>query len=703
MKQFFGTGIGIAIGLMNALAQGPVYTTAQAAQGKTIFVQHCASCHGAALDDGEFAPPLRGAGFTQQWGGKTVEALFTYSRSRMPPSSPGSLGAEAYAQIVAYVLEANSVNAGVRDLPSDVTVLRTMTIPGGGGPQGPGGGLSPFATLPAAPKTTNPLDKLTLVTDAMLANPAAGDWLTWRRTYDGQGFSTLRQITKANIANLRVAWSWALPNGPNEATPIVHDGVIFVHAFGDRVQALDAATGDLLWQYARQLPKDIPASVKRGISIYGDKLITLTSDAHVVALHTKTGKVIWDKEVADYKSGMRLTGGPLVAKGKVMLGTVGRAEGGNFILALDAETGKEAWRFHTLAQTGEPGGNTWNNLPANKRNGGSVWVPGSYDAALNLAYFGVAQTYDTGPLMKPIGMPGVTNDGLYTDTTVAINPDTGKLVWHFQHLPNDQWDLDWAFERTLLSLPVNGANAKLILTGGKQAVYDAVDAATGKYAFSMDLGLQNVFLGIDAATGEKHINPKVVPGDGETKLVCPHAGGAKSWLPASYNPITKMLYVPLVESCMDLIPVGPDARGSLSSGVRWVLRPPIDSDGKYGRMQAIHLATRKVAWTERQRAPQSTGALATAGGVVFSGSLDRWFRAQDDTTGKTLWQMRLNDVPSNSPISYEVNGRQYVAVVVGNGGAQAATFPVLVPEIKNPPEHGAAIWVFELPQRGLGK
>jgi alcohol dehydrogenase (cytochrome c) len=182
-------------------------------------------------------------------------------------------------------------------------------------------------------------------------------------------------------------------------------------------------------------------------------------------------------------------------------------------------------------------------------------------------------------------------------------------------------------------------------------------------------------------------------------MVCPHAGGAHSWIPESYNPDTHILYIPMVESCMDLIPTPPGGRGSLSTGVNWALRPRPDSDGKYGRVEAVNMETRKVVWTERHRAPESSGALDTAGGVVFSGSIDRYFRAYDDASGKLLWEARLGDVPSNAPISYSVNGRQYIAIGVGNGSAQSATFPVLTPEIKNT-DRAAAVWVFELPQKG---
>jgi alcohol dehydrogenase (cytochrome c) len=674
----------------------PTYTREQATQGQAAYAQACASCHGQNLDDGQFGPPLSGTTFRQQWGSKSVEELFTYVSTKMPPASPGTLGNASYVQILAYMFRQNGLAPGTQALPSNVDALRTMVMPAS--PPGPGGGLTAAVSLPPPPPRANPLDKLAPVTDATLINPPDGDWLNWRRTLDAHGFSPLKQITKSNVDGLRVAWTWSLPNGPNEATPLVHGGVIFVHGYGDRVQALNAATGDLLWQYARRLPTDAPTTWKRSLALYGDRLYVPTSDTHIVALEMKSGTVVWDRQVADYKLGYGMTGGPLVAKGKVMVGTNGQAPGGNVIVALDADTGREAWRFNAIARPDEPGGDTWNNLPLEKRNGASVWVAGSYDPALNLAFFGVAQTYDTGPL-RNLADKSAKNDGLYTDSSVAINPDTGKLVWYFQHLPNDQWDLDWAFERHLVKLPVNGAVRTVAVTGGKQAIFDALDAETGKYIFSMDLGLQNVITSIDPTTGAKKIDPALVPGDGTTKLVCPHAGGAKVWLPSSYNATSKLLYIPLNESCMDLTPVAPGERGGLSTGVRFSLRPRPDSDGKYGRLEAINLETRKVAWIQRQRAPRTTGTLATAGGVVFAGSLDRVFAAYDDVTGKELWRARLNDVPNSAPMSYMTDGRQYIAITVGNGGPQAGTFPHLVPEILNPPEPGAALWVFELPAK----
>jgi alcohol dehydrogenase (cytochrome c) len=536
----------------------------------------------------------------------------------------------------------------------------------------------------------------------MLGDPAPSEWLAWRRTWDAHGFSPLTQINTSNVGNLRVAWSWSLPPGSNEGIPLVHDGALFVHGMGDRVQALDAKTGDLLWEYRRRLPQGVSPTVKRGMALYRDRLYIGTSDAHVIALDARTGMLVWDTPVGDTKVREGVAGGVLAARGKVMVGTtgtgVGAKPGGPQIVGLDAGTGAVAWRVNTIAQPGEAGGDSWNGMPISQRSGASVWTTGSYDPETGLAYFGTGNTYDTGPLMPPSSRPGITNDALYTDSTLAIDPDTGKLVWHFQHHPNDQWDLDWAFEQQLVRLPVRGQTRTLVVTAGKLGIFDAVDSGTGRFAFSIDVGLQNIVTEIDPETGVKTIDASLIPGDGKLKMICPHGAGAKNYLPASYNATSRTVFVPLTEACMDVFPIpGGAGRGALSSGVNWGIRPRPDSDGNFGRLQAINLETRRTLWTARHRAPQTSGVLATAGGVVFAGAFDRVIRAYDDANGKVLWQTRLNDVSSSSPISYSVDGKQYVAVVVGQGGFHAASYAVLVPELTSPPDRGAAIWVFTLP------
>jgi alcohol dehydrogenase (cytochrome c) len=566
-------------------------------------------------------------------------------------------------------------------------------------PRGGGGGLAPGATIPPAPARANPLQKVTPVTDPMLKNPGEGEWLTWRRTYDAYGFSPLKRINKTNVGELRLSWSWSLPAGQNATTPIVHDGVMFVLGFGDRVQALDAATGDLLWQYSRRLPQGVPPSHKRSLSIYGTRLYVPTSDVHIVALDVKTGRVVWDQAVGDPKTGVRLTGGTLVARNKVMVGTTGRTDGGNYIVALDTETGKEAWRFYAIARPDAPGGNSWNAMPLEKRNGGSVWIPGSYDPVRNLAFFAPGNTYDTGPLRDLVQADGVSNDALYLDSTLALNPDTGQLAWYFQHQANGQWDLDYAFERQVMQLRVGGAVRDVVVTGGKQMIFDILDVKSGQYLSSIDLGLQNGVVAIDPKTGAKRVSQELVPGDGQTKMVCPHVSGGRGWLPTAYDAATKILYIPITEACMDLVPVPAGERGSLSTGVRWTVRPRPASDGKYGRLQAINMETGKTVWIDRQRAPLTAGTLVTGGGVVFAGYLDRTLRAFDAASGAPLWSTRLNNAPSAPPIAYTANGREFVAAIVGPGGYQSMSYSTLVPEILNPAEPGAMLWVFEVPKR----
>ena len=500
-----------------------------------------------------------------------------------------------------------------------------------------------------------------------------------------------------------------MPVGADEITPLVHDGVVFIES-ANTIQALDGVTGDLLWQYARPLPEPLlngRNSVMRGLAIYQDKIYAPTADGHVIALNVKTGKPLWDHQVVVPLTGVyahsnhdfRLDGAPIIARGKVIIGVslgITNPTGGCFILGLDAQTGDEVWRFHTIARPGQPGGDSWNGAPVNQRYGSSVWTSGSYDPKLNLVYFGTGNTYDVATLLQPHPQKGASNDGLYTDSTVALDPDTGKLVWYYQHMNRDVWDLDWAFEQLLITLPVDGKPTNLLVTGGKMALFDAVDRANGKYQFSKDLGLQNLVSAIDPKTGKKFINPAFEPKANIDRLLLPDANGARNWPATSYDPDTHILYVPLAETCMDYTWVPGDAAQTAAGGldIRFTLRPRPDSDGKMGRIEAVNLKTKKVVWMYRQRAPIASAMLATAGGLVFSGAQDRQFTAHDAATGKVLWQSTLGAALSSTPVTYSIGGQQYVAVVAGNGGPVA--WPQLTPEIANP-VGGTTLWVFKLP------
>jgi PQQ-dependent dehydrogenase (methanol/ethanol family) len=700
MKTRFGGPLLVGVLVLGRAGAQDValsYTDAQADEGEALYRSGCVMCHGENLNDGPLGNPLKGPQFIQKFGGHDAGQLFDVMQRTMPSGSPGSLPAADYARLAAYILRENAVASGATPLPADFATLSHMLVPAGGFSFM---AYSPYTAKPAVDVAT-PLDGFEPVSDATLADPPAGDWLTWRRGYDGQGFSPLTQINTRNVKDLRLAWSWTMPAGSNENVPLVRDGTMFVYGYGDILQALDAATGDLLWEYRHRLEQGASAFHKRALAIHGDRIYIGSSDAHVVALDVRTGETVWDTRIGDFHQSEGINGGPLVAKGVVMVGTtatgVNAKRGGPQIVGLDEATGEVRWRVGTIPKPGERGGDSWNGVPWDERTGASIWTAGSYDPGTGLAYFGTGNTYDTGPLLVPDDDPNTTSDALYTDSTLAIEPVSGKLVWHFQHFPNDQWDLDWAFERQLVTLKIGGRERRVSLTSGKIGIYEGIDAQTGEFLFAIDLGLQNIVSEIDTHTGALTINRDVLPGDGKVHLVCPHGAGAKNFLPASFDQRTSMLYIPLNEACMDVFPVPGGGAGALSSGVNWGIRPRPDSDGKFGRLEALDLVSGKPVWVARQRAPQTSGVLATAGGLVLAGSLDRYVRAYDARDGRILWESRLNDVSSSSPISYSVGARQYIAVAVGQGGFHASSFLPLVPELKSPQNRGAAVFVFALP------
>jgi len=520
----------------------------------------------------------------------------------------------------------------------------------------------------ASPAAADPLAGLKPVSAAMLKAPAAGDWLQWGRTYDAQNYSPLKAINRANVKTLAPAWKAALQPGPSMPTPIVHDGVMFLQTTPDTVLALDAATGKELWRHAYK-PVGY-SSQKMGLAVAGGRLYVPTSDLHVIALDARTGAQVWDHEIpieapATKRTDFQLRSAPLVVGDKLIQGVTGSgAPGGGFIVGLDIATGREVWRFHTIARPGEPGGDSWNGLPLAKRSGASVWDQGSFEPALHLVYFGVGQTYDTGPLNKASGVAGTTRDSLYTDSTLALDPDTGKLVWHYQHLSNDQWDLDWVFERQLVTLKVAGRERRVVMTIGKMGILDALDAKTGAYLFSIDAGTQNVITAIDPKTGAKTTDPQRWPDPTKSTLICPSVSGARSWPATSFSQGTGLLYVPITQWCHTFAPTGYKL---LSSGVglSGAEHPDEPKSGNMGRLQAMDLAGHKLGWRHEQAAPVSTSVLATAGGVVFAGDLDPALQALDDRDGKVLWRAPLGDFPSSSVITYAVGGVQYVALVTG--------------------------------------
>jgi alcohol dehydrogenase (cytochrome c) len=548
------------------------------------------------------------------------------------------------------------------------------------------------------------LAKYTPVTDAMLRNPSPNDWLQWRRTYDAHGFSPLSQINKSNVKGLTPAWTWTLPDGTGEVVPLVHDGVMFVYGFNDHIQALDAVTGDLIWEYVHPPVTGAPwpgiaGTSRRNFAIYGDKLFYPTFDGHEVALDVKTGKVVWDHKISDRELPYRASSGPIAVNGKLIQGMTNCSRlqpGGCIILALDAETGNEAWRIHTIPKPGEPGDETWSEVPYEDRQGAAIWTTPSYDPELNLVYAGTGNSYAWQKMVRGNTTPDPIRSGLYIDSTLAIAPDTGKLVWHYQHLPQDMWNLDFAFERPIVTVPVNGRPQKLVCATGKMVWTDCLDAATGKWMFSHDAGLQNIVKSIDPKTGKKTYFDEVIPDltRHRTNLIC---GQMKNWPASAYDASTKLLYIVIVTTgCEEEIPraYGPNdtyTGGDQSTGAA---RYNPKSPGVTGRIDVVNLETKKTVWSVGQRVNMASSALATAGGLLFVGDTERWFRAYDAADGSVLWQMRLNHTVNATPMTYSVNGKQYIAISAGKGQAGHG----LTPEVQWPKNDGAVLWVFQIPE-----
>ena len=537
------------------------------------------------------------------------------------------------------------------------------------------------------------------VTEAMLRNPAPGDWLNWRRTDNAWGYSPLDQINRQNVSQLQLAWSWAMDDtGANEATPLVYDGIMYLPNPRGVIQALDAATGDLIWQYRPPAPavaaagSDASRGIQRNLAIFGDKIFATTGNAHIIAVDARTGKLLWDTKVANSELGYGYTSGPIAVRGKVIAGMSGCSRYKNdvcFISGHDAATGKELWRTSTIARPGEPGGDTWGDLPLTFRAGGDAWIPGSYDPETNLVYLGTAQAKPWARAAR-----GTDGDALYTNSTLALDPETGKMKWFYQHLPGETQDMDEVFERIL----VDAGGRKSVFEMGKLGILWQLDRATGQFIHATDLGYQTI-VQVNAQTGKVTYLPGKIPQLGIEVDQCPSTAGFKSWRAMSYNPQTRAFYIPMNLTC-EKGTFGPVEKVVGKGGTGPVARADYkhpESGGNLGEFLAMDLQTGKVLWRQRTPSPSNTAALSTAGGVVFGGDWDRHIYAYDATSGKIIWQSRLPTSAQGFPISYLAKGKQYVAMPAGIGGG---SWSVLIPselasEIRRP-NSGNGLFVFAL-------
>jgi alcohol dehydrogenase (cytochrome c) len=571
-------------------------------------------------------------------------------------------------------------------------------------------GLTGAAQAPT--RTARTVPNFVTLTDQLLRTPKPEDWVIHRGNYQSWGYSPLDQINKSNVKNLQLVWSRAMEPGINQMTPLVYNGVMYLGNPGDVIQAIDAASGDLIWQYRQEQPPaaSFPANYgqrKRSIALYGDNVYFVSWDNTVVALDARTGKLVWQTN----RGGNLLvqnSSGPIVANGVVVAGSTCQVAGfGCYVTGHDAKTGKELWRNELIPRPGQPGDETWAGSPFESRWMTGVWGQLTYDPELDLVYYGSS---GVGPASEAERkMPGATMAG--TNTRFAVRPKTGEVVWKHQVLPRDNWDQECTFEMMIINTPVNPSSAGMLavnpnVSGGRRKTLTGVpcktgiawsfDAASGEFLWAKPTVEQNIVERINEK-GLVTVNENSVLKElGKTYHICPTYNGGRDWPQGAYSPKTNVMYMPLSNLCIES--TARTDRPSAPSNVyntNNVGRFAAGKD-KVGRIDAISVETGKTLWSWETRVTNYSPILATGGGLLFNGSMDRYLRALDADKGQVLWQTRLPSQVVGGAVAFSINRRQYIAVAAG-GGTLAAIGVSMTPEADTL-GGGNAVYVFALPQ-----
>ncbi len=545
----------------------------------------------------------------------------------------------------------------------------------------------PYTALQASPGTAPPVAQNVTSERLMRARSEPQNWLTYYGAYDGQRYSTLDQINTGNVKNLKPAWVFqygviglhATPATHSfEAAPIVVDGVMYVSGWDGYVWALDAATGNLLWQYQHAIPLDTPlccGNVNRGVAVAKGKVFVATANGHLLALDATNGKPVWDKTWCDVRAGESATMAPLVVKNLVIVGSSGAEYGvRGHIDAFDLDSGQRVWRRYNVPKPGEPGGDTWGRGDAWTRGGGSAWITGSYDPELDLVYWG---TGNPGPDFDGSVRPG---NNLYTCSVVAFDPDDGQLRWHYQWTPHDVWDYDGINENILF----DQGGQKLLAHFDKNGYLFILDRTNGKLVRVTKFARAD-WADISELTGRVTVHKIPTP---QGVDINPGPAGAKEWPHAAYSPKTGLLYTPVIEATANFKLLPNEFRESMPY---WGGNVKV-TEKNWGEIKAFDPATGKQVWAWKNEHPMLGSILATAGDLIFTGEPTGEFDAFNARTGELLWQFQTGSGIHSNPVTYSINGKQYIAVPSGWGGWIEGFAPQLFGQPR-----GNALFVFALP------